>query len=78
MVIDLFTDFSIHALRRFVARKDQADKIFIHNDTNFFGDKCVLHQSLLSLKQLKLNHFCLQIEQYFSTFFCGNPNVKRK
>ena len=59
---DVSTDFFINALRRFVARRGQPEEIFSDNGTNFVGDKRILHESLQSLQQSKLNNFCLQLE----------------
>ena len=46
---DLFTDYFINALRRFIARRGQLDKIFNDNGTNFVGTERVLCESLQSL-----------------------------
>ena len=64
---DLSTNSFINALRRFIARRGQPDEIFSENGTNFVGAKCILHKSLQSLQQSKLNNFCLQlnIKWYF-------------
>ena len=43
---DLSTDSFINALRRFMVRRGQPDKIFSDNGTNFVGTERVLHKSL--------------------------------
>ena len=60
MHIEVASDLSIDAfiivLRRFIVRS-QLDEIFSGNGTDAVGAKCILRESLQSLKQSKLTIF---------------------